>query len=206
MISNNLKKYNIMKLTEERLNKNYATFTLKLKEVGVDIDTLVEELGDKLKTATYALNEDSGVAYDGALIQHLMYKVIKYALAANKTLPEEMMVDEQSIFKVIFLHQIAKAIMFEENDVDWQIKKGSLYKFSELPGALRCGERSLFLCSKYGIKLTEEETEAMRVKDKDFDTDDYVKVYKSPLSLIVKFANDVADTEARVSYKNSLKK
>lgn len=194
-------------LNETSLNANYANYIVALTDIiGSEIaDKISEELCDKIKNAPSAISLDTGLAYDGAYIRHTS-KILDRAKKINQVFDEKLRVDEISITKVVLLHQLSKALMFEENDVDWQIKKGDIYKYTELTGALRCGERSIWLCAKYGIYLTEEETEAMRVIDKDFAEDTYVKYYGSTLSLIIKMANDVANVEAKTLYKLNKKK
>ena len=83
--------------------------------------------------------------------------------------------------------------------------RGKIYVFEELKGALRCGERSAWICSEVDIKFTEEEYEAMKVLDKDLSEDNYAKLFSSPLSIIIKNANDMATLFAREIYKKTIK-
>lgn len=191
-------------LTDEKLNSNYALFIEKIRSTGTNVDNLIAFIGEeKLKNATAAINVESGQAYDGSLINNCLFKIAKYAFLINNQLPKSIQVDQASLLKVCLLHQISKALMFEENDSTWEkTNRGLLYKYVELDGALRCGERSIFICMSNGINFTPEEFEAMRIIDKDID-DNYTKFYSSPISMLVKQANEIANMESRINYKNN---
>ena len=62
------------------------------------------------------------------------------------------------------------------------------------------GERSVYLCTKYGIKLSEEEYEAMISVDKSDESGD---IFMSPLALIVKSVNKLVNAELRQKYIKS---
>ena len=191
-------------LSVEKINENYVLFLKKLEGVGVDYVNIVKYVGENnLKNATFAINSDMGMAYDGSLINIILRKVTKYAVLINQMLPENVKVNEESLIKVCLLHQISKAIMFEENDSTWEkTNRGLLYKYSELEGSLRCGERSAYICLSNGVQFTPEEYEAMRIMDKDSE-DTYAKFYSSPIATIVKQANELAAMDMRVTNKKS---
>ena len=191
-------------LSVEKINENYVLFLKKLEGVGVDYANIVKYVGENnLKNATFAINSDMGMAYDGSLINIILRKVTKYAVLINQMLPENVKVNEESLVKVCLLHQISKAIMFEENDSTWEkTNRGLLYKYSELEGSLRCGERSAYICLSNGVQFTPEEYEAMRIMDKDSE-DTYTKFYSSPIATIVKQANELAAMDMRITNKKS---
>ena len=67
------------------------------------------------------------------------------------------------------------------------------YEFNpNLATALKLGERSVFMCMKYGIKLTEEEYEAMKVCDKEEEKNNS---FVTPLAELVKIANQLTAIE-----------
>lgn len=190
-------------MTEDKLNSLYVTFTKKLEVYVENSDLLITSLGDNLKNAPAAQKLDSGLAYNGAMMYNTLYRIAKYAKNINAMLDENTRVDDKSLFKVVLLHQISKAVMFTPNDNEWEINKlGSVYKFNDLSGALRMGERSILICSQNGITFTEEEFEAMRILDKSDENDNFTKYFSSPLSVIIKQANELAN----ISAKNSIKK
>ena len=83
--------------------------------------------------------------------------------------------------------------MFIPSTEQWKKNKGMLYEFNpNLDTALKLGERSVFLCMKYGIKLTEEEYDAMKVCDKEEEKN---SSFVTPLAEIVKIANQLTAIE-----------
>ena len=66
---------------------------------------------------------------------------------------------------------------------------------------LKCGERSIFMCQKYGIKLSEEEYEAIIIIYKD-DENKKADTYVNPLCQIVKIANQLTAIECHRQYEN----
>lgn len=190
-----------------KIYENYSWFITQLNLCGINTEKLVEKLGgqERIMTAVAASNLDSGMAYAGSLLAHL--KIVSGIATRNaKMISGAIEIDEKSIIKVALLNQIAKVIMFTPNTNEWQVKNtGKIYVFENLPGALRCGERSTWLCSECDIKFTEEEYEAMKILDKDMTEDNYAKIYSSPLSIIIKNANDMANLFAREVYKKENK-
>lgn len=196
-------------MEKEEIEKNYELYVTWLKKnVGetevANLFTHLEGNTDEcnnLKYAVFGNTVDSGVAYDGSLIK-TVFEISSYAKKINKILPEEIQVSEHSITKVAFLSHVAKALMFTENDNSWEkTNRGILYKFTDLDGALRCGERSIMLCMNSGIRFSEVEYEAMRIMDKANDnTDNYTKCFSSTLSMVIRQANEI------IMQKNKVKK
>ena len=170
----------------------FEMYVAKLqKYIGTECtDNLLSKLPN-LEKATFACNVDSGLAFDGSLVKTAM-QLTTIACKINSLLPQEKQAPVESIVKVGLLSHISKALMFEENDNSWEkTNRGLLYKFTELTGALRCGERSILLCNNIGIKFTEEEFEAMRINDKDATDDTFLKLHSSALSTVIRQANEI---------------
>ena len=184
-------------LSEDIILKNYDDFKKRLETyVGVEeTNNLINSLGgdDVVMDASYANLTDSGLAYKGSLIESML-NITKYAVKINQLLPENKQANLNSIVKVGLLHHIAKVLLYEPNDNNWEItNRGMVYKYnSELEGALRVGERSTLLSSNAGIKFSELEYEAMRIMDKTND-DNYAKYYSSSLSIVIKQANEIVN-------------
>lgn len=184
-------------LSEDIILKNYDDFKKRLEMyVGVEeTNNLINSLGgdDVVMDASYANLTDSGLAYKGSLIESML-NITKYAVKINQLLPENKQANLNSIVKVGLLHHIAKVLLYEPNDNNWEItNRGMVYKYnSELEGALRVGERSTLLSSNAGIKFSELEYEAMRIMDKTND-DNYAKYYSSSLSIVIKQANEIVN-------------
>ena len=91
----------------------------------------------------------------------------------------------------------------EEHDDEWQRnKRGMLYKWVDNETILKAGERSLYVLQRCGIELTETEFEAIKINDKT-DDDKFSMLHITPLSMIVKMADDLS--YMRVNYKQKNK-
>lgn len=183
------------KLDNEIRVSNFAKYKKSLiSYVGEEItEEIINTLGgeDAVKDASFATTTDTGLAYCGSFCKTIL-KVTSYAVKLNELLPEEVRADKNSLVKVALLSQVSKVVMFKENDDQWQInKRGMVYTFSELEGALRMGERSILICMNAGVKFTENEYEAMRILDKTTDDDNYSKYYSGVLSTVIKQANEL---------------
>jgi hypothetical protein len=201
IVCKNLNK--MKKLTEEKLNINFTTFVKVLKKYGLYTDKLASDdiFNDKLKTSPSHSQEDSGGAYDGSLIEHIML-ITSYAKKINDILPDGCRVDQNKLLKVCFLHQIGKVKQFIENTNDFDIKRGKFYKFSDGLPSLKTGELSLFIAIDYGIEILQDEFEAILSLDKE---DEQNKYFSSVLSKILKISNELAEIERKnnfLNYKN----
>ena len=187
--------------------KNFDNYYKGLvKTIGSELaDKVIKALGgeEDVAVAPFFNLEESGVAYEGAFTRSVI-RLIKIAYNINDTLPDDLKVDERSINKVCLLSHIAKVQLYVPNENKWEItNRGMNYAFNnELKGALRVGERSLFISTNAGVKFTEEEFEAMRIMDKDGADDNYSKYFSSPLSMVIRQANETLDYINRTRKKN----
>lgn len=190
-------------MTEEKINRNYLLWIDYLKKYDCYSEELIEDYGEKIKSASFAMNETSGGAYEGSLLNIVLTNLCVIASHINETAFGEndkgklkhpfLHVDNNSLMKVLLLQHISKAELFVPSNEQWKVNKGILYEFNpDLQTALKLGERSIFLCMKYGIKLTEEEYDAMRICDKDEEKNNS---FISPLAEIVKIANQLTAIE-----------
>ncbi len=182
-------------LNEDIILKNFDDFKKRLElYIGVEeTSRLFEILGgeEKIMNAPFANTTNTGLAYDGSLIESLL-NITTFAVKINQLLPKEKQADLKSIVKVGLLHHLGKVEMYEPNHNSWEINnRGIMYTYNDLlEGALRTGERSLWHACSAGIKFNALEFEAMRIMDKNND-DDYSKYYSSPLSTVIKQANEL---------------
>ena len=167
----------------------------------VPFESMVD--AEEFKKCPCAPSLDSGVAYDGSLMYHLTL-VLHFAkqLSSNGIFGTLNLVTEESLKKVIVLHQLGKVGMFIPNTDDWQVKKlGKVYNFAESNVCLKTGERSRLLCSNAGIKFTPEEYEAMTIMDKTAEEYENMSKHRTMLSTIIRMANEMAFTMEREKYK-----
>lgn len=192
-----------MNITEEKINRNYLLWTEFLKKYNCYSEDLIKDYGEAIKVASFAMNETSGGAYQGSLLDIVLCNLCVIASHINenafgindkgKIKHPFLQVDKNSLMKVLLLQHISKAELFVPSNEQWKVNKGILYEFNpDLQTALKLGERSIFLCMKYGIKLTEEEYDAMRICDKDEEKNNS---FISPLAEIVKIANQLTAIE-----------
>lgn len=182
-------------MTEEKININYSNFVQKLKKYEI-YPTLFEEdslFNDNLRLGVASINENSGLNYDGSLVEHIT-RIAVIAYNINKQMHEEVSVNVDSLIKVCYLHQISKALIYIKN-----IASGSGYKFNDQVNAMKVGEYSLYLCSKFGISLTADEYEAILSIDKN--NDEQARWYGNMLSYILKFSIQLSEAEARIRFK-----
>lgn len=192
-------------LTSEKLNLNYITFCKKLEKYGCYSEQMINDIGENIKHCSFSLTEDSGSCYQGSMIDVVLNHLCSVAYNVNEsvfsvnTQFSQMKVNTDMLMRVLLLQHIAKAELFVPSRDQWKIKKGQYYDFnSELKTTLKLGERSIFLCQKYGIELNEEEFEAMRIIDK-LD-DDKINSFMNPLCFIVKMANQFVAVEMRRNF------
>ena len=197
-------------LSVEKINLNYITFCNKLKKYNCYSDEMISEIGDLIKDCSFSMTDETGSAYQGSMIDVVLNHLCQVAYSINEIVlgPNSkfanMRVNSDMLMRVLLLQHIGKAEMFIPSRDSWKIKKGMLYEFNDNTKAtLKLGERSLYLCQKYGIALSEEEYEAIRIIDK-LD-DDKINSYIAPLCLIVKMANQFVAVEMRQKYINNIK-
>ena len=184
---------------KDKILKNKQTFLEKNELYGILNKELLDYLGEDLLTAPASTMTSLHNAFPGGLIDHVL-KTTKYAIGINKLLPDSISVDAQSIVKVCFLHQIGKTFLYKWCESEWhRNNQGKMYEFNEELISMKIGERSVYYAMKYGIKLSEEEYQAIVNYDKPED-DKQSKWYGSTLSTILKQANELAIIEEKNNY------
>lgn len=182
-------------ITEEIKAKNYEIFLQKIENYGVTKETIEKVFGDSLLNATYAIDTQNHMAYEGSLLHIVLRSLIPYAIKINDVLPDNLKCDKDTIIKVGLLQHLAKAFMFIKNDNNWEIEKlGKMFKFAPNKIALRTGAKAIALAFKLGITLTDNEIEAITIIDKDTN-DEQAKMFATPLAVIIRQANELILTE-----------
>lgn len=199
-------------ITEEKINSNFVLWVERLKKYNCYSEEMINDIGDNIKNASFALSVNSGCAYTGSMIDTVLNHLCTIAYHLNEdafglNTKQRMKhpflkVDSNTLMKVLLLQHISKAEMFVPQEQQWKIKNGYVFDFNpNMVAALKCGERSIYLCQKYGIKLTEEEYEAIRIIDKD-DENKKADTYVNPLCQIVKISNQLTAIEMHRQYNN----
>ena len=198
-------------LTIEKIKLNYVTFCNKLKKYNCYSEEMINDLGEKLMNASFSMTAECGSAYQGSLIDVVLNHLCTIAYSINEIVYSDtgkfshMRVNNDMLMRVLLLQHISKAELFVDTRETWKINKGILYEFNdELKTAMKLGERSLYLCQKYGISLSEEEYEAIRIIDKA--DDDKANYFITPLASLVRMANHFVAIEMKEKYKKSIKK
>lgn len=200
-------------LSDSKINANYLAYLKRLEKYGCYSEEMINDIGEDIKNASFSMQEESGSSYKGSMIDAVLNSLCKIAYDINENgfgaadknnsiAHPYLKVNFDMLMRVLLLQHIGKAQMFVEETDNWKrTKRGYNYDFNnDLPANLKMGERSLYLCQKYGISLAEEEYEAIRIIDKvDDGKGDY---YASPLAVMAKFVNMLAAIELKLKYQN----
>lgn len=194
----------IINLTEEEKIKNLEIFKGNVKRANVESVITEESFVKKLMNATCAMSEDSGCAYDGALIVHINLTT-QIAQRLAKMVCVSLPINETSLLKVCCLQHLSKVKMFARNMDDWQVKHGKPYTFAlDSDSNLKMGDRSLQMATSMGISFSDSEWEAMKCLDK-MDGTSIVK-HESPLCTVIRQANELAYSIQYQKYKKTCAK
>jgi len=179
-----------MALEQEKIVANTKKYFETATKLGFMNDELMSFLGEEFIKAPASTMESLHNAFNGGLIDHLL-RVAQYAVKFNNALPEDEKVDQTSLLKVCFLHQIGKANLYKECDSEWHRKnQGKMYEFKENLVSMRVSERSVYYALSHGVKLTQEEFSAIIMHDK---LDDKMAEYhNSILGELLKMGNTFA--------------
>ena len=181
---------------KHKILKNKETFLEKNDNYKIFTPELLDFLGEDFMTAPASSMTSLHNAFPGGLIDHIL-KTTKYAIGLSNLLPAKLSINSTSIVKVCFLHQIGKTFLYKWNESEWHRKnQGKIYEYNEELVSLKIGERSAYYSLKYGVKLTDEEYQAIINYDKS-DDDKQSKWYGCTLSTILKQANELAIIEEK---------
>lgn len=177
-------------ISPEKVKENATGYFERGLKYGYLNQELIDLIGQDLIGAPLSTSSNFTNNFEGGLIDHML-KVTKYALGVNELLPEGKKVDKNSVIKVCCLHQIGKAKLFIAATEDWKIKKGINYEFNNDLVSMKVGERSLYYALSNGIKLTEDEAQAILNYDKT-DADKQASFFGETLSELLKIGNTLA--------------
>lgn len=184
------------KTLKEKIERNNKKFHSTNEKYNIFTSELLEFLGDAFLTAPASTMKSLHNAFPGGLIDHIILTT-KYAMDINLSLPENLRVNNESLIKVCFLHQIGKTFIYKMCESEWhRTNQGKMYDFKDDVVAMRVGERSAYYALKYGVKLSEEEYQSIINYDKPED-DKQSKWHSSTLATILKQSNELAIIEEK---------
>lgn len=176
-----------MSLEQEKIIANTKKYFDTATKLGFMTDELQAFLGVEFIKAPASTTESLHNAFEGGLIDHLL-RVGSYAIKFNNALPENERVDQDSLLKVALLHQIGKAKLYIPNESEWHRKNlGKNYNFNESIASMRVSDRSLLYATSNGVKLTEEEFQAIALFDREEDK--MAEYHNSTMGDLLKAAN-----------------
>jgi hypothetical protein len=180
-------------LTEDIKVENFARYKKYLKNlIGENCLTpLFDYLGgeEKIMNCSFGMNESSGLAYEGAMVEQSL-KIAEYAAGINDILPKR--VEPSKIWKVALLSHISKVVMYTKNTDSWSQKnRGINYVFNQQDVVLKGGELSALLAMNNGVKLSEDEYEAIRILDKIKEDDSSSRWGSCTLAMLIRQANEI---------------
>lgn len=180
-------------LTSPQLEANQKKFQDTNLKYNIFTKELLDFLGEGIYTSPASSSLNMIGCYPGGLLQHII-KGCRYSIKLNEILPDELKQPVATIVKVAFLCQIGKVFMFDMKDGGTQ--GGKMYDFNDDIIRLHIGERSAFYAIQYGVKLAEEEYQAILNIDKE-DDDKMAKYFSSVLSKIIKNGFELASMEEK---------
>lgn len=151
----------------DTIEKNWNKFESLCKRFDdPGLNSLTEELGERLAACPFSIKTEYPGCYPGGLID-LTLRVTASMRKLNDTLDEASRLPTASVLKVGLLHDLGKVgdpttDHFLDQDSDWHREKlGQLYKYNEDLPKMTYAHRTLFLLQHYGVKLDREEWEAV---------------------------------------------
>lgn len=176
-----------MSLAPEQIIKNAQKYFDTANKLGFMTDELTAFLGQDFIKAPASTAENLHNAFEGGLIDHLL-RVTSYAIKFNNALPEKDKVNQDSLMKVCFLHQIGKAKLYTPNESEWHKKNlGKMYNFNDKLVSMRVSDRSAIYALANGVTLSEEEYQAIIMFDREDDK--MAEYHNSNMGDLLKMAN-----------------
>lgn len=161
-----------------------------------------DDFGQLFFTAPASSREDFHYSYDGGLVDH-SFNVYKNLRNLNESFKLEF--SEETMFIVSLFHDIGKACdstlkkpHYIPTTEDWQIKKGYFYEYSKEGVYMTNHLRSIFVLQKFGIKLSDEEFQAIYLNDGQYLSENKTYALKEcPLALYLHMADRIALEQER---------
>jgi len=180
-------------LTITQLEGNKKIFEDSDEKYGIFTPELKNFLGDDFYTAPASSTSNMIGCYPGGLLRYLI-KACKFSIKVNEILPDHLKQPPETIVRVVFLSQIGKVFMFKLKDGSGSSTRP--YDFNNDIVRMHVGERSVFYALTHGVKLEENEYQAILNLDKD-EEDKMAKYFSEPLTEIIRHGFDLAAMEEK---------
>lgn len=179
---------------------NEQTYKNAYAKYAVGNDQLLSNLGSELFNSPASTMTSLHNAFEGGLVDHLL-RVAKFAVKINTSVtPEEMRQDLNSVIRVALLSEIGKVGLYKPCESEWHKKnQGKMYEFVENKVSMRVGQKSIYYINQAGIKLLENEFQA--ILGHDTPTDDMMKWHAETLTVILRQAIEWAIIEEKFENK-----
>lgn len=182
---------------EDFIKRNYEkTISLIRTVCGADSPMLkmFEELGDRYAICPASSHADYYSAFPGGLCYHNLH-VLQWVGRFASLLDPDKQYSKETLLKISFLSEVGKVgnetkDLYVPTKEDWKKKHGQYYDVNSDIEYMRTNQRSLYMASRYGISLTEDEYLAILLADGQSENANAAYRYKEPkLSLILQYAN-----------------
>lgn len=159
------------KLTAEEISQNWIKFTGLLEKLGDRAEPaldLANTFGERLCCAPASARTSFHNCFPGGLVEHSL-TVLKNGFKLCKAFDWD--VSKESLIIGCLFHDLGKVgdvnnDYYIPNDSQWHIDKlGELYKINEEIDYMTVPDRGIFLCQHFGLKLTRDETLAIKLND-----------------------------------------
>lgn len=186
-------------LSDERIEKNWNTFTALCKKCGdrtPSVMAMIEHLGERLVLAPASSKQQYHDAHPGGLVDHSL-KVLLKARALNEAYQTNL--SSESLIISCLFHDLGKVGDLTEDYYlpqtdDWRREKlGEVYTYNEKVQRMPNSERGLWIMQHFGVKLSMAEWLAIRLNDGQYvDENRPYKMHEPTLALVVHQADRMA--------------
>lgn len=203
-------------LTPEQIEKNwtqYCGFFDQLGDRAESAKKVLEAVGESLVTAPASSRAHYHNAFAGGLVEHSV-RVLKNALKLKKTFGYDL--SNESLIIGCLFHDLGKACHIDEegnrhdyylpNESEWHKDKlGEIFTINTNIPYMTVPQRGLFLCQKFGLTLTYDETMAILLNDGQYVDENRPYKGKEPLlAVVIHMADYLSSREEKEMYTKSL--
>lgn len=190
-----------MSLTPEQIESNWKKMLSLLEKLGdrtPDAMRMVDALGERLALCPASGKRDFHNAFPGGLVDHslrVLGNAMRLASAFGWKVPKD------SLIIAALFHDLGK-VGDHEHDYyipqtdQWRVDKlGEEYTYNKDMQYMTVPDRGIFLCQHFGLKLTQDETLAIRLNDGQYADENAAYKLKEPMLADVIHMADLISTK-----------